>query len=782
MMNTRPLAILYRFLTGLALVSVLSLGQVSQASASTIIYVKYNAPGSNNGTSWTNAYKSLQSALSATTSGDQIWVAAGTYKPTALRVSGVPRSATFRLKNGVAIYGGFAGTETSLSQRKPSVNLTILSGDIGTAGNSGDNSYHVVWGSGTNKTAVLDGFSIKAGNANSGEFPDTSGGGMYNAGGSPTLGNLTFSGNSAANGGGMYNVSASEPALNNVIFSSNSATNGGGIFNSASSPILTNVTFNNNTATQFGGGMENSNGSSPTLTRVTFAGNHAYIGGGLCNEHGSNPKLTNATFTGNVSGHFGGGMYSFFSNPTVTNATFSGNTSLDGAGMYNEHFSNTTLTNVTFSANSATQNGAGMYNYNSSPTLTRVTFSGNSATGNSGGMANNASSSPKLIQVKFSSNTAGTYGGGITNVDSSPTLAGVTFNGNSAANGGGMYSTISSPVLTNVTFSGNTAQYGGGMYNYNNSSPKLTNVTFSGNSGSANVGAMFNNRSSNPLIYDSIFWANTGGEIVNANSSTPTIANSLVQGGCAPATCINANPVLGPLQNNDGFTETMALGSGSAAIDRGSNTTCAATDQRGVGRPQGLACDIGAYEVRAVAFFSAATYDGWVLESGKNTNLGGSVNTTDTTLLVGDDASNRRYRGFVSFDTSLLPDGATIVLAKLQVLRQSIVGNPFSTQGTLIGDLVKPYFGTGLTLVNSDWQASATVTPAGTFSPVSGGWYMATLNSAGRASINKIGATQFRLRFTTDAYNNAADYLAFYSGNYATNQSFRPKLVVYYNP
>ena len=161
--------------------------------------------------SWANAC-SLQTALTDSGSGDQIWVAAGMYKP------GAARTDTFQLKNGVAVYGGFAGTETLLTERNPAANVAILSGDLNgdDSGftNNGENSYHVVTGSGTDNTAVLDGFTITGGNAN-GSFPNDNGGGMYNNTGSPTLFNVTFSGNSAIyGGGGMYNYTSS-PTLTN---------------------------------------------------------------------------------------------------------------------------------------------------------------------------------------------------------------------------------------------------------------------------------------------------------------------------------------------------------------------------------------------------------------------------------------------------------------------------------------------------------------------------------------------------------------------------------------
>src|SRR5436190_301007 len=99
------------------------------ASAIMTYYVKWNANGANDGSSWTNAYTDLQSALSVASSGDEIWVAAGTYEPT----TGTDRIISFTLKNGVAVYGGFEGAETLLTQRNPATNVTTLSGNIGIA-------------------------------------------------------------------------------------------------------------------------------------------------------------------------------------------------------------------------------------------------------------------------------------------------------------------------------------------------------------------------------------------------------------------------------------------------------------------------------------------------------------------------------------------------------------------------------------------------------------------------------------------------------------------------
>jgi hypothetical protein len=130
----------------------------------------------------------------------------------------------------------------------------------------------------------------------------------------------------------------------------------------------------------------------------------------------------------------------------------------------------------------------------------------------------------------------------------------------------------------------------------------LTNVTFSANS--ANFGGgMLNNNLGNPLIRNTIFWSNTaasvGGQIYNI-SSTPKVLISVIQGGCpAGSTCTiitTTDPLLGALGNYGGFTQTIPLLTGSSAINTGGDSVCPATDQRGVARPQGTHCDIGAFE------------------------------------------------------------------------------------------------------------------------------------------------------------------------------------------
>jgi len=373
-------------------VAIAALSAPHIASADPVIlYAAPTALGVGDCSSWANAC-SLQTALAQAQSGDEIWVQAGVHYPGATG----NLNAAFALKSGVAIYGGFNGTETSRDQRNWQNNLTILSGDldqndINTDGNfiaetwqdiQGDNAYHVVVGNGANNSAVLDGFVITAGYAN-GSYPHRFGGGMYNANSSPTLTRLIFIGNrSYGAGGGMFNEGASSPLLVEVAFSGNLAgASGGGAANTeGATPVFNKVVFNGNTSNMFGGGMLII--GSPTLVNVEFKGNQAQSGGGgVFTYRGSTPTLTNVIFSNNTALADGGGMLNN-GNPTLTNVTFSGNVAAgNGGGMYNNAV-NPNLRNVIIWGNTAGNSQASIYNYGGSAPL--ITYSDIQGCGGSG--------------------------------------------------------------------------------------------------------------------------------------------------------------------------------------------------------------------------------------------------------------------------------------------------------------------------------------------------------------------------------------------------------------
>lgn len=281
------------------IVPVLLLTMACAAGGQTI-FVDANAVGANNGTSWADAYNHLQDALATASSGAEIRVAQGTYKPDhGATVAAGDRTATFQLASRVTIRGGYAGSGgPDPNARNINAYKTILSGDLNgdddaAFAHNSENSYHVVTGSGTDTTAILDGFTITAGNAN-GHLVDghLSGGGMRNVNGSPAVINCTFIGSQAAYGGAMYNQGLSSPVLANCTFSGNSA--------------------------QYGGGICNRNAGSPSLVNCVISGNSAEGGGGIWNYDRCNPTLTNCTLSRNTAS-YGGGIWSYYSDARITN-------------------------------------------------------------------------------------------------------------------------------------------------------------------------------------------------------------------------------------------------------------------------------------------------------------------------------------------------------------------------------------------------------------------------------------------------------------------------------
>jgi hypothetical protein len=339
--------LMYTFSFSLFLVAFLN----SNIEAQTIRYVKATPTGSGDGSSWANASDDPQDLINASTNVTEIWVAEGTYKPTkdpfGSTTPADPRNKTFYLKNGVKLYGGFAGTESLLSERNWVTHPTILSGDfrgddvVSGSGstlsltNNGENAYHVVLTVSNNNTTVLDGFTVKGGNANGSSYitlgvyvNQNDGGGIYNNSSSPTISNTTFSSNYASYGGGMNNNNSS-PTISNTTFSGNYASSGGGIYNYSSSPTISNTTFSDNYAQNDGGGMYNYSGFL-TISNTTFSGNSASYGGGMRNDYGS-PTISNTTFSGNYASS-GGGMYNFFVSPTISNSIIWGNTDWGNQG------------------------------------------------------------------------------------------------------------------------------------------------------------------------------------------------------------------------------------------------------------------------------------------------------------------------------------------------------------------------------------------------------------------------------------------------------------------
>jgi hypothetical protein len=351
---------------------------LAATASSAIIYVDDTAAGANDGSSWTDAYADLQNALTAAQPNDQIWVAAGTYYPS-IQVGGTgPRYATFQMKNSVAIYGGFAGSGTDPNQRDIQNNETILSGDIGAAASTTDNCYHIFYhpaGLNLNSTAILDGFTITAGNANGPTATNhRDGGGIYNDASSPTISNCIFTGNTSYyDGAGIYNTACS-PIVNRCTFSDNLGDYGGAIANYSSNTLITNCIFIANTGQSRGGGVYSENGTS-TVTGCSFFDNTSPFGGGLVNYQ-SNSTITNCIFAANDGTAYGGAIWNNNCSPILTNCTFTGNRAFySGGAIRNYYLSNTTISNCILWGNLAAT-GAQIDNSTSSPTVSYCDIQG----------------------------------------------------------------------------------------------------------------------------------------------------------------------------------------------------------------------------------------------------------------------------------------------------------------------------------------------------------------------------------------------------------------------
>jgi len=365
------------------------------------IYVDAAANGADDGSSWADACVHLQDALSAALAAGEsveIRVAQGVYKPD--RGQGVTagdREATFQLINEVAIKGGYAGVGgPDPDSRDIDEYETVLSGDL-----NGDdiavsdpfdldgeptrseNSLHVVNGSGTDESAVLDGVTVTGGNAHIpsdplGDDPRSYGGGILIAQGSPTLNRCRFQANSSdwlggamanmehanpyvkdcrfvGNGGGsrfdqymstagaVGNVDQSGPEFDSCTFTENAAVAGGAMYNHHSHPVMNNCTFHKNTAANYGGVVENEVSSVATFNNCIFEENRAAFAAGIENGQGSSIYLNNCIFANNVAERFAGAIRDILSaDSTVTNCTFVNNTAVEGGGAFIGYLGSTT--------------------------------------------------------------------------------------------------------------------------------------------------------------------------------------------------------------------------------------------------------------------------------------------------------------------------------------------------------------------------------------------------------------------------------------------------------
>lgn len=538
-----------------------SLSSISQDT----IYVKYDAPGKNNGTSWEDAYQDLQTALGIVKERDQIWIARGIYKPT----NGLDRNKSFSLKSNVAIYGGFVDTTdlwlpstvfqhisaqkdmvdtflkisedeslaagsliekldeqlNMLGMESLQINMTILSGNIGNQDSTFDNSFHVVSATEVNNVH-LHGLVITAGNANANS--------------------------SIARGGGIYNYKSNIRATN-CLFLRNNGIRGGGYYLNEGKVVFEDCTFLGNLARQ-GGGIymdESKLGQVeevPKFKNCHFIGNstwksNASAGGGIFMDD-SSPEFISSSFVGNWSDSKGGGIYYLGNNTTtlfVDQCRLIGNIAegeVHGGGAYTIGGNKIIISNTNFERNLAGY-GGGLYCNGNSPEISSCIFSKNSASKQGGGLMTSRSEF-SLIDCIIRYNHAGNQGGGLYISQGAPTLLNCQLIENTASAGGGIaMANVASSELLSSEFIGNYARVpihsvpdGGGIFS-NGSNILIDKCVFTrnwatntGNSpnqnGNGNGGAIHAINSSKLTISHTFYHQNLaywGGGINSINSS-----------------------------------------------------------------------------------------------------------------------------------------------------------------------------------------------------------------------------------------------------------------------
>ena len=370
---------------------------MQSGSEAAVWYVDGGVEGSGSGVSWSEAFKTIQEAITAAdeASGDEIWIKAGTYSI----------SLTVTVDKAVAIYGGFDGTETDRDERDWVNNVTTI---------EGEGSARCLY---ITADATIDGLTISRGNATGVE----------------------------SLGGGIFNDSCA-PTISNCIVSENVAIYGGGIANISANPTITSCTLSENFALEDGGGLSNDQ-SSPNISECSFSGNSATgRGGGIWNAH-SSPTISECTFSNN-SGDWGGGVADLSSSLTMVDCTLLENAGNDGGGIAT-HDSSLTITGCTFWVNHA-EVGGGMHATLSSPIMINCTFWGNIATSLGGGIYNYFSSGPRsttITNCTFWGNSAD-YGGGMYNVNCTISLTNCVLWGNEAPDGPEIYTQVGSPAVS----------------------------------------------------------------------------------------------------------------------------------------------------------------------------------------------------------------------------------------------------------------------------------------------------------------------------------------------
>ena len=511
-------------------------------------------------------------------------------------------------------------------------NLTVRNGDA--TGSAGGGIFHV-----GPSPLVLSGVRLEDNHADTG-------GAVFVANGELTVAGSVFQGNASAGGAGIFKVGSGFLAISGSEFTSNRSTGPGGAVYCGSMPAVavsdSHFTSNASNAggalylagttglTLTGSRFESSTATGPGASlfyagtgAVTIAGS-AFLGGvslgpgagGFVSTDGA-LTVSGSEFSDNVAIGPGGGLYCALTAAPlgVGDTAFRRNAAVSGpgGGLFCSTTGALALTNVEVSDNAATGPGGGVFATGpASASVSGARFVGNSATGAPGGgmFSAGVTGNTSISNTTFAENTAfGSIAGGLyTAGGGALVMQGSTFSANQATGassiGGGVFNAAGMPsTVVNSTFSANLAGNQGGAF-FAVSPVTFTNATFSDNGAASAGGAIFNSAATvtltNTILARSAAGGHCGGTAVTSGGNNIDDGTSCALAGAGDQSGVD--PLLGPLQDNGGPTETHALIQGSPAIDAGNGPSCPATDQRGVGRPTDgngdgtPACDAGAYE------------------------------------------------------------------------------------------------------------------------------------------------------------------------------------------
>ncbi|MCP3903870.1 MAG: right-handed parallel beta-helix repeat-containing protein, partial [Planctomycetes bacterium] len=617
------------------------------------LYVDDDAAPSGFGTTWTNPLNDLQEALAAAEAlGDlvtEIWVAEGTYVPSQQTDPEQPRSATFRLVDGVRLVGGFAGNETDASQRDIAAHPTVLSGDLnGDDGpaftNIDDNSYHVVFADTLAQPAILDGLVFTPGHAETTfSVPSNRGGGLYLEDVTATVRDCTFVENSSYDPGAGVSVEDGDYTIIECLFTGN--TSGGGMSALRGFTSVTGCTFELNDGNGPCCGTFRAGGlvlaGDAVVTDCHFAHNDASSGGGMSVGAASTVLIDDCTFTNNTANH-GGALRTSTTNLAVVHSDFIDNTATSGGGAVTVDSSlpvmfesctfsgNSTeslgggaiyagdtelmLTACTFTANTGA--GAALYLGGSPTTMTGCTFIGNDAPNDLGAIWSSHAAC-QIIDCLFQDNT-----GCAARIDESDgaVIDRCRFVGNSANGhfGGGLRLFRSETLVTNSLFTGNFApEEGGGIHTYGNGPVTVRQCTMHGNVAGEIGGGLRHADIQDGLIAsltvsDSIFWDNVADGVIDEDAQVsvhPDVLSTIDYccirdlGTISGTGNIGDDPVLVDPYGPDGTAgtgdEDLHPSATSPCVNAGDLLYAGPPDELdldGLARLQVCRLDIGAYE------------------------------------------------------------------------------------------------------------------------------------------------------------------------------------------